>query len=429
MFHEAGEDTAPGNLPGGVAMNEAENVVVVGGCGHAGLPFGMVLADRGMNVCLFDIDERAVATVNQGKMPFREEGADALLPKLIGKSLRATTDPTCLRDAKVVISVIGTPVDAYLSPTVATLYRNLDELIEYLPEDSLLILRSTLYPGVTRLIRDRLQERHRKIHVAFCPERIAEGRALHELTSLPQIISAFEPEALAKTRQLFKRVAPKVIELEPMEAELAKLFSNSWRYLNFAASNQFYMLAQSYGVDFYRIYDAVTHEYPRMRSFAKAGFAAGPCLLKDTLQLSAFSGNNFFLGHAAMLINEGLPNFVVNGLRNEGLSKSTVAILGMAFKGDSDDVRSSLSYKLKKLLEVEAREVICTDPFVKNATLVPLDEAIARAGIVILGAPHSEYRNLQIPKNKKVVDVWGFWRASDIKKTNEEEQFQEMIAK
>jgi UDP-N-acetyl-D-mannosaminuronic acid dehydrogenase len=143
-------------------MNEIENVVVVGGCGHVGLPFGMVLADRGMKVCLFDIDEATVATINQGKMPFREEGADALLPKLIGKSLRATTDPACLRDADVVISVIGTPVDAYLSPTIATLYRNLDELIEYLPEGSLLILRSTLYPGVTRLIKDRIEERSEK---------------------------------------------------------------------------------------------------------------------------------------------------------------------------------------------------------------------------------------------------------------------------
>ncbi len=410
-------------------MKGIENIVVVGGCGHVGLPLGMVLADRGMKVCLFDIDEATVATINQGKMPFREEGADALLPKLIGKSLRATTDPACLRDADVVISVIGTPVDAYLSPTIATLYRNLDELIEYLPEGSLLILRSTLYPGVTRLIKDRIEERQRKIHVAFCPERIAEGKALHELTSLPQIISAFEPEALAKTRQLFELIGPKLIELEPMEAELAKLFTNSWRYLNFAASNQFYMLAQSYGVDFYRIYDAVTQDYPRMQSFAKAGFAAGPCLLKDTLQLSAFSGNNFFLGHAAMLINEGLPNFIVSGLRAEGLPKKTVTILGMAFKGDSDDSRSSLSYKLKKLFQVEAREVICTDPFVKDPTLVSLDEAIARADIVILGAPHSEYRDLQIPKNKKIVDVWGFWRGLDVKKTNDEQHFQEMIAK
>jgi UDP-N-acetyl-D-mannosaminuronic acid dehydrogenase len=391
-------------------MSKMRNVVVVGGCGHVGLPFGMVLADHGMQVVLLDIDQAKVASINEGKMPFLEAGAEALLPRLIGKTLVATTDPECLRNAEVVISVIGTPVDEHLNPTVSALYRSLDDLIEYVPDGSLLVLRSTLYPGVTRLLKDRIDERKREIHVAFCPERIAEGRAIEELTSLPQIISAFEPVAMAKAREIFSQIAPSIIELEPLEAELAKLFTNSWRYLNFAASNQFYMLAESYGLDFYRIYNAVTQEYPRMRSFARAGFAAGPCLLKDTLQLSAFSSNNFFLGHAAMLVNEGLPNFIVSQLRAEGLSRSTVAILGMAFKGDSDDNRSSLSYKLKKLLQVEARNVLCTDPLISDSRFVPLEFAVEQADVIILGAPHTAYRDLQFPAGKRVVDVWGFWR-------------------
>jgi len=391
-------------------MSEMQNIVVVGGCGHVGLPFGMVLADRGMHVVLLDVDEAKVASINQGKMPFLEAGAEALLPRLIGNTLFATTDPECLRSAGVVISVIGTPVDEHLNPTVSALYRSLDDLIEYLPDGSLLVLRSTLYPGVTRLLKDRIDERKREIYVAFCPERIAEGKAIEELTSLPQIISAFDPVALAKAREIFSQIAPSIIELDPLEAELAKLFTNSWRYLNFAASNQFYMLAESYGLDFYRIYNAVTQDYPRMRSFARAGFAAGPCLLKDTLQLSAFSSSNFFLGHAAMLVNEGLPNFIVTQLRAEGLSKRTVAILGMAFKGDSDDNRSSLSYKLKKLLQVEARNVLCTDPFISDSRFVPIEQAVEQADVIILGAPHSAYRDLQFPACKKVVDVWGFWR-------------------
>ena len=141
-----------------------------------------------------------------------------------------------------------------------------------------------------------------------------------------------------------------------------------------------------------------------MRSFARAGFAAGPCLLKDTLQLSAFSSNNFFLGHAAMLINEGLPNFIVTQLRQEGLSKRTVAILGMAFKGDSDDNRSSLSYKLKKLLQVEARSVLCTDPFIADPRFVSVEEAISRADVIVLGAPHSAYRRRYL---SSAVPAWG----------------------
>jgi UDP-N-acetyl-D-mannosaminuronic acid dehydrogenase len=226
---------------------------------------------------------------------------------------------------------------------------------------------------------------------------------------LPQIVSAFDPVAMRRASELFLKIAPSVIELEPLEAELAKLFSNSWRYLNFAISNQFYMLSTAYGLDFYRIHDAVTREYPRMRSFARAGFAAGPCLLKDTLQLAAFSGNNFFLGHAAMLVNEGLPNFVVAQLRPRGLADKAVGILGMAFKADSDDIRDSLSYKLKKLLEVEAREVLCTDPFVADPGMAPLAEVLERADILILGVPHSAYRDVELPPDKIVVDVWNFW--------------------
>jgi len=309
--------------------------------------------------------------------------------------------------------VVGTPVDEHLNPTVHTLYRTVDKLVEQMPPDSLLVLRSTVYPGVTKLVQDRIRARHGRIHVAFCPERITEGNAIEELTHLPQIVAAFEPEAVNRARALFLSITSTIIELDPLEAELAKLFTNSWRYLNFAVSNQFYMLAESYGLDFYRIHDAATRGYSRMRSFARAGFAAGPCLLKDTLQLAAFASNNFFLGHAAMLINEGLPNFVVNQLRAHDLAKKTVAILGMAFKAESDDRRDSLSYKLKKLLEVEAGCVLCTDPYVADSGLVPLDEAVKRADILILGAPHAAYRDLVFPAGKLLVDVWGLWPARE----------------
>jgi UDP-N-acetyl-D-mannosaminuronic acid dehydrogenase len=386
-----------------------ENVVVVGGCGHVGLPLGIVLANRGLSVSLLDIDAAKVKAINSGIMPFREEGAEPVLKQVLGKTLQATTDPNCLQSADIVITVVGTPVDRHLNPTVNELYRNLDNVLQYVQDGTLLVLRSTVSPGVTRLVYQRIRTLGRDIDLAFCPERIAEGNAMEELVKLPQIISGFEPTAVRRARDLFLTIAPTVIELTPLEAELAKLFTNSWRYLNFAISNQFFMLAESYGLDFYRIHDAVTREYPRMRSFARAGFAAGPCLLKDTLQLSAFSGNNFFLGHAAMLVNEGLPNFIISQLRAADLVNKSVAILGMAFKGDSDDIRDSLSYKLKKLLEVEAKEVLCTDPFVSEPGLVPLDEALSKADVIILGAPHSAYRDIEIAPDKTVVDIWNYW--------------------
>src|SRR5271155_2075657 len=377
-------------------MQQLRKVVIIGGCGHVGLPLGIVFANCGLDVVLLDRDQAKIDTVNAGQMPFMETNALEQLGKVVGKKLTATSDASCLGDSDAAIAVLGTPVDEHLNPTVTDLYQSIDQVIARMPENSLLVLRSTVYPGVTKLVYERLQASGRKIHLAFCPERIAEGKAMEEIRTLPQIISAFDQESLERARELFAIINEDLIELSPLEAELAKLFSNSWRYMNFAISNQFYMLAETYGLDFQRIYGAVTHRYPRMKSFAKAGFAAGPCLLKDTLQLSAFSGNNFFLGHSAMLINEGLPNFIVNQLRQEqNLREKVVAVLGMAFKSESDDKRESLSYKLRKLLMVEAKEVLCTDPYVDDDKLVPLEDALWRADIVILGAPHAVYRDIR----------------------------------
>jgi UDP-N-acetyl-D-mannosaminuronic acid dehydrogenase len=391
-------------------MQKPKKVVVIGGCGHVGLPLGIVFANCGLDVVLLDRDQAKIDTVNAGQMPFMETNALEQLKRVVGNKLNATSDPSCLRDSDAAIAVLGTPVDEHLNPTVTDLYKSIDEVIARMPEDSLLVLRSTVYPGVTKLVYERLQASGRKIHLSFCPERIAEGKAMEEIRTLPQIISAFDAVSLQRSSALFSIINDDLIELEPLEAELAKLFTNSWRYMNFAISNQFYVLAETYGLDFQRIYSAVTHRYPRMKSFAKAGFAAGPCLLKDTLQLSAFSGNNFFLGHSAMLINEGLPNFIVNQLRQQKkLRDKVVAVLGMAFKSESDDKRESLSYKLRKLLTVEAKEVLCTDPYVEDQKLLPLEDVLQRADVIILGAPHAAYRDLQFSDDTVVVDVWGFW--------------------
>jgi len=393
-------------------MNNLRSVVIVGGCGHVGLPLGIVLASKGrLQVHLLDVDQRKVDLVNSGVMPFMERGADELLRDVAGSSLKATLDPACLSQADAVITVVGTPVDRHLNPTVGDVYRSIDALLGRMRDGTLLVLRSTVYPGVSKLVYERLRRLNRKVLLAFCPERIAEGNAVEELIKLPQIVSGFEPAAVNAASQLFGLIAPSLIELTPPEAELAKLFTNAWRYANFAISNQFYMLAASRGLDFYRIHDAVTRDYPRMRTFAKAGFAAGPCLLKDTLQLAAFSQNNFFLGHAAMLINEGLPMFLVEQIRPYDLSSKRVAILGMGFKAESDDMRDSLSYKLKKLLEVEALEVLCTDPYVPDPSLVPLETALAKADIIMVGAPHAVYADLDIPSSKVVIDPWNFFPA------------------
>ena len=387
------------------------DICIVGGCGHVGLPLGMAFADKGQDVVLYDINETVIDKVNRGIVPFKENGAEALLPKVTkSKKLVATNNPEVISKSKTVVLVIGTPVDEHLNPKVGEILRAIKEIEDYLDDDQLLIMRSTLYPGVTEKVEDYLLRTKRKrTLVAFCPERIAEGHALTELYELPQIVAGCSTEATHRASDLFKILTKKIIVTKPIEAELAKLFTNTWRYINFGISNQFYMIANAHGLDFYNIYDAMTEDYPRLKAFAKAGLAAGPCLFKDTMQLSAFSGNNFFLGHSAMLINEGLPGFIVDAMKKKyDLSRSTVGILGMAFKGNNDDPRESLSYKIKKQLEVEADVVICNDPYIEDERFVTIDEIRKKADIIVLATPHSIYAEYDWG-DKELVDMWNFY--------------------
>ena len=387
------------------------DICIIGGLGHIGLPLGISFAKTGKKVILYDINQKSIDTVSKGRMPFLEAGAEKPLQETINKTLFISSDKNVISQSHFVILTIGTPIDEHLNPQF-TLFKNFfEEIISLLNDQQHIIIRSTVYPGTTEKIQELLRENGKKTRVSFCPERIAEGKAMEELSGLPQIISSFDNESIREASDLFVSLTKQTIPLKPIEAELAKLFTNVWRYLQFAISNQFYQIATQNNLDFYKIYDAVTNNYPRTKGFTKAGFAAGPCLFKDTMQLAAFANNSFFLGHSAMLINEGLPNFIIQKLKEKtDLKTKTVGILGMAFKGDSDDPRESLSYKLKKALTIEAKQVLCSDPLVKDDRLVPAEELIKKSDIIIIGATHSEYKKLKLDyKSKIIVDMWNFF--------------------
>jgi len=382
------------------------DVVVVGGCGHVGLPLAVALANEGNLVSSLDIDEKKVALVNSGKFPFLENGGEELLAKVLSeKKFKATSDIKCLVDSRYVIVIVGTPVDEHLNPDPEAIIKVLDEIAPYLNSSQVLILRSTVFPGVTARVENWSESRVPGLKVSFCPERIAEGQAMHELYSLPQIIGTRDAATYDKVANLFRGLTPNLIFTSPEEAELAKLFTNVWRYIKFATVNQFFMMANDFEVDFEKVRSALTFNYPRAADMPSAGFSAGPCLLKDTMQLGAFSNNSFALGHSAMLINEGLPLYLVEKIKaKHNLADATVGILGMTFKPDIDDNRASLSYKLRKILRFQAKKVLCTDPYIKDSSFFDLDYVIENADILIMGTPHKEYKNLSF--SKPVFDIW-----------------------
>ncbi len=358
---------------------------------------------------VYDINSASVAMVNRAELPFDEPGAAPVIERVIASGmLRASDDPAVISEAEHVIVVIGTPVDEHLNPDARAVPDAVLAIADRLRPGQLMVLRSTVFPGVTSLVESELERVGVHVDVSFCPERIAEGKAMTELFSLPQIISGRTDAVLARADKLFANLTGVTVRLNPEEAELAKLFTNVWRYIKFAASNQLFMMANDFGLDYERIRSALAFEYPRASDIPRAGFAAGPCLFKDTMQLAAFTDNKFVLGHSAMLVNEGLPLYVVTkmGERFPDLSKMTVGILGMAFKSESDDTRSSLSYKLRRILRFRAGTVVCADPYVTtDPRLIPHDELMVTADVIVIGAPHERYRALAT--DKPIIDIWG----------------------
>jgi UDP-N-acetyl-D-mannosaminuronic acid dehydrogenase len=386
------------------------DICVIGGAGHVGAPLAAVLATRGFKTLIYDINDSALRSIMTGRFPFVEEGAESLLQQAIATGyLAGSSRKEDVATADTLIVTIGTPIDEFHNPVWEAVTSCVADLLPHLHNAKLLILRSTVAPGTTDRLQRFLAQQGLNVPVAFCPERVVQGRAVEEIQRMPQIISGTSPQAEDAAADIFNRVATSVVRMDPLEAEFAKLFCNAYRYIQFAASNQFFMMAQAAGCDYRRIVAGIQQEYPRMAGFPRAGFTAGPCLLKDTLQLAAGSNYQFGLGYAAIYVNEGLPSFVVDDIsRRFSLASMTVGILGMAFKAESDDIRSSLSYKLKKLLKLQARAVLTTDPFVTNdPELLPLHDVIARSDLLVVGAPHQQYASLDFA-GKAVIDIWQF---------------------
>lgn len=265
---------------------------IVGGCGHVGLPLSLVFASKGINTLIYDINKTSLETVRSGILPFIEQDGDQLLPEVLAAGkLHLTDDISQLRNAENIIVTIGTPVDEFQNPALKAVRDFFNSMLSYVNDTQLIILRSTVYPGTTDLMGKYLKNAGCNARLAYCPERLVQGKGIEEIRTLPQLVSATSPEAEKRVCDLFNRISPEVLVLTPIEAEFAKLFTNVYRYIQFATANQLFMISNSAGVDYEKIRQAVRHNYPRVEDLPSAGFAAGPCLYKDTVQPSQITSS------------------------------------------------------------------------------------------------------------------------------------------
>ena len=384
------------------------DILIIGGTGHIGLPLGILFADQGKKVVLLDKDKKNIKKVNNLEMPYMEDGGEKLLKKN-KKNIFATSDTSLIKYAKIVIVCIGTPVKNS-KPDLSNFFKMFKKIKSELNPKNLLVIRSSIYPGTVNKINKILGKNFQNI--SYCPERVVQGKSIPELPKLPQIISGVSKKSVNDSKKLFKLICKKIITTSILEAELIKLFSNAWRYINFSISNQFYMICDKFDVDFKNLRKNMIDGYERNKGIPHAGFAAGPCLYKDTAQLNSFLNNSFSLGVAATKINQGFTNFIYKKMKNEfnnNLRKKKIGILGVAFKPDIDDKRDSLSIDLYEFLKKKKLNVKISDDFVKMKQLISKKKLIRESDIIILGVPHSSYKGLKISKNKFLIDTWGFF--------------------
>ena len=388
-------------------MTYRNNICVIGGAGHVGTPLGLVLSSKGYNVTLIDKNKKNIQSINRGQMPFLEEGSSKLLKKMIyKKKIFATEKLSEVKMSKYIIVCIGTPINNQLNPQLKSFLNFFYDLKKFLNKNHIIIIRSSVYPGICDKVFDIIKSKC--VNLSYCPERIVQGKAIVELPKLSQIISGKNNKSKIESAKIFKKITKKVIYTEIIEAELIKLFSNAYRYINFSISNQFYMICKNQNLDFSKIRNIMRDDYKRNANIPMAGFTAGPCLLKDTMQLSSFYNHKFSLGQTAMSINEGLPKFLIKQLEQKyNLRKKTVGVLGLTFKSDTDDIRDSLAIKLIRQLKLKKIKTLQSDEYYIDKDNVHKDTLIKKSDIIIIGTPHKSYKNLKISKKKELVDIWG----------------------
>jgi len=406
-------------------IENGQAVVSIFGLGRVGLPLAIVIARSGLRVIGVDVDESKIAKINKGEMPFYYPAMQEWLGEVVAsrKLVASTHSKESIEQSDVIIVTVGTPTGSRCELDYSQIHSVLNEVGKANLKNKAVIIRSTSVPGTLANIVMPLLFKATGLRpgvdfgLAVCPERIVEGQAHRELYEVPEIVGGTGDLSNVIALQLFKRINPqkKILILAPTGAELAKLFTNIYRYVQFALANEFAIWAERYGEDAHQIIQAANESYPRS-SIPRPGFAGGPCLAKDGLLLDNNTTYSSIVS-VAWKLNEAVPQHVVTQLMKEmgSLYGMKIAVLGLAFKANSDDVRSSPSVKLIETLKGYGAEVLVHDPYVKDT--MSLSDALKNPEVVVIANNHSAFKNLAGKIDSSgcqiVYDVWGIFEASD----------------
>lgn len=401
------------------------------GIGRVGLPLGLVFANSGVKVIGIDINKEYVENINKKIPPFKEELIDDYIKT---NNFTATTDvKDAISKSDVLILTVGTPIGEHMRPDYRQLTAALEGLVKNPLKGKMIIMRSTASPGTLEEVIKPFIEKKTGLKagedfgLAVCPERIVEGQSIKEIRELPEIIGSIDKISGDITEEVFRKINEdkKVLRVTPKAAELAKLFSNVYRYINFSLGNEFGLLAETYGEDGHEIVRLVNEGYKR-GGLPIPGMTGGPCLSKDGYYLTSNIPFPDFI-QVAWRLSESIPQHVVNRLKvrlekyNKRLYNSKIAVLGLGFKANSDNITYSPSVRLVEILKVGNADVVVHDPLVANTA--SLEEAIKDADAIVLATNHDRFKDIlkkiaSIKTYKKdciLTDCWGFFDKNEVK--------------
>ncbi|MDX6691937.1 MAG: UDP-N-acetyl-D-mannosaminuronic acid dehydrogenase [Solirubrobacteraceae bacterium] len=401
--------------------------VAVIGLGRIGLPLAISFADKGLSVLGVDKDTDRLQAVRDARMPFDEPGGQEALDRVSTTGrLEVSGRVADAAAAEHIVVTLGTPSFSHVEIDISDIRSALDDLLGHLRDGHTIVLRSTIAPGTTDFVAGYLRK-HRgfaigtDVFVAHAPERIAAGRFFDEIGTLPCIVGGVGEESGERVGALFEIFGAPIVQTTPVQAELAKIWTNILRYANFALPNLLMMDCEQHGANVFDVIDLINRDYPR-GGIAMPGLTGGTCLRKD-FAFSEERSNAPGMLLAVSRVNESVPLFLVEGLKRRigSLTGRKVAVLGLAFKGNTDDERDSLAHKLVRLLERELADVAVHDPRVATPT-PPFDETVGGADAIVLAANHDEFvgpavlrqvTELAAP-DALVVDPWNCFGAAQV---------------